>query len=102
MEFLNSSNFQDVVSANDVVVVDFCATWCGPCRMISPFLEEIEAEMPDIKVYKVDIDASPDIAASYDVMSVPTLIMFRNGTQVSTCVGASSKARLSDWIRSHM
>ncbi len=102
MEFLNSSNFQDVVSANDVVVVDFCATWCGPCRMISPFLEEIDAEMPDIKVYKVDIDASPDIAASYDVMSVPTLIMFRNGAQVSTCVGASSKARLSDWIRSHM
>ena len=102
MEFLKSENFQKIIDTHSCVVVDFCATWCGPCRMISPFLEEIASEIPDVKIYKADIDEVPDVATSYDVMSVPTLIMFKDGKPVSTCVGASSKARLTDWIKSHM
>lgn len=102
MDFLNGNNFDAVLKSNSVVVVDFCATWCGPCRMISPFLEEIAQEMPEVKIFKVDIDEAPEIASSYDVMSVPTLVMFKNAEKVSACVGAASKARLVDWIKSHM
>lgn len=102
MELLNSSGFKNALDSNDIVVIDFSATWCGPCRMIAPFLEEIEKEMPEIKIFKVDIDEDPDLATDYDVMSVPTLILFKKGEKVSTCVGAASKARLIDWIKSHI
>lgn len=102
MDFLNSDNFDAALKDNSIVVVDFFATWCGPCRMISPFLEEISKEMSGLKIFKVDIDKSPDIASNYDVMSVPTLIMFKNGEKVSSCIGAASKARLVDWINSHI
>ena len=102
MDILNKDNFSDTLKNNKIVVIDFFATWCGPCRMISPFLEEISKEMSDVKIFKVDIDESPEIASSYDVMSVPTLIMFKNGEKVSSCVGAASKTRLVDWINSHI
>lgn len=86
--------------SKDFVVVDFYADWCGPCRMIMPFLEEIQAET-GIDIVRVNIDENPDIASKYNVMSIPTLIIFKKGEKVSVQVGGASKARLLEWIQSH-
>ncbi|MDR3179609.1 MAG: thioredoxin [Holosporaceae bacterium] len=96
----NDKNFESDVLKKDFVVVDFYAEWCGPCRMISPFLEDIQAELK-IDIVKVDIDVSPDTASNYNIMSIPTLVIFKNGEKISTNVGAASKARIIDWIKSH-
>ncbi|MBQ3564995.1 MAG: thioredoxin [Alphaproteobacteria bacterium] len=100
MKVTNNQNFENDVLSQEFVVVDFFADWCGPCRMISPFLEEIQQEQR-VEIVKVNIDESPDIASKYDIMSIPTLMIFKNGEKVSVNVGAASKARLSDWISSH-
>ncbi|MDR2794946.1 MAG: thioredoxin [Holosporaceae bacterium] len=96
----NDKNFESDVLKKDFVVVDFYADWCGPCRMISPFLQDIQSELK-IDIVKVDIDASPEIVSNYNIMSIPTLIIFKNGNKISTNVGAASKARIIDWIKSH-
>ncbi len=100
MKVTNESNFSSDVLEQDFVLVDFYADWCGPCRIILPFLEEIQNEL-NIQIVKVNIDESPNIASKYDVMSIPTLIIFKKGEKVSVNVGAASKARLIDWIKSH-
>jgi thioredoxin 1 len=100
MKLVDISNFEKDVLEEDRILVDFYADWCGPCRMIGPFLEEIQSEM-GIKMVKVNIDESPEIASNYGVMSIPTLIIFKNGEKISTNVGAASKARLIDWIKSN-
>lgn len=102
MKSVGNSNFSsEVLDFSGVVVVDFFATWCGPCRMLTPILEELEEELKDVKFVKIDIDEAEDIAADYDIMSVPTLLLFKNGDVVSTCVGSTSKSRVIDWINSH-
>jgi thioredoxin 1 len=93
----------DVLMSDKPVLVDFWATWCGPCRMVAPVLEQIAAEHGDkIAVAKLDIDANPGIARDYQVMSIPTLILFKGGEPVKTIVGAKPKAALlndlSDYI----
>ena len=100
MKVTNNQNFENDVLSQEFVVVDFFADWCGPCRMISPFLEEIQQEQ-GVEIVKVNIDESPDIASKYDIMSIPTLMIFKNGEKVSVNVGSASKARLADWISSH-
>ena len=100
MQVTTREEFQKEVLEKDFVIVDFFADWCGPCRMIAPFLEEIQAEM-NVALVKVNIDDLPDIATEYDVMSIPTVIIFKRGQAVSSNVGASSKSRLIDWIVSH-
>lgn len=95
-EVINSSNFkQKVLEATEPVLVDFFATWCGPCKMLAPTIDEISSEMAGkAHVYKLDIDQSPDIAQVYGVMSVPTLIVFKNGQPVKQTVGVQSKQAL--------
>ena len=95
-EVFNSSNFkQKVLEATEPVLVDFFATWCGPCKMLAPTIDEISSEMAGkAHVYKLDIDQSPDIAQVYGVMSVPTLIVFKNGQPVKQTVGVQSKQAL--------
>lgn len=100
MKIINSSEFKKEVLEKDFVVVDFYADWCGPCRMILPFLEEIQAET-GVDIVKINIDEAPDIATEYEVMSIPTLIIFKKGEKVGMNVGAASKARLTDWILAH-
>ena len=85
----------DVLTSEKPVLVDFWATWCGPCKMVAPVLEEIAAEHGEkLTIAKVDIDANPSIARDYQIMSVPTLILFQGGRPVKQIVGAKPKAAL--------
>ncbi len=95
-EIISSAEFQSkVLQATEPVLVDFFATWCGPCKMLAPTLDAVAAEVADrAKVYKVDVDQSPDVAAMYGVMSVPTLILFKGGQPVKQTVGAQPKPAL--------
>jgi thioredoxin 1 len=91
----DESSFDELVLNSDVpVLVDFYADWCGPCRMIAPVLEEVARETPDAKVVKVNVDQSPQLAASYAISSIPSLKVFENGRVVEEHVGLANKARL--------
>jgi len=83
---LNDNNFDETIKVG-VTVVDFWAPWCGPCKMMAPLVDKIAANNPDLKVGKVDIDESPDIAQKYNVMSIPTIIIFKDGEPVDQTVG---------------
>lgn len=76
------------------VLIDFWASWCGPCRMLSPIVDEIAAERTDIKVGKINVDEQPELASQFGVMSIPTLMVFRNGAAAGTSVGVVPKAKI--------
>lgn len=85
---------QEVLDHEGAVLVDFWATWCGPCRVLHPVLEEISAERDDVKILSLDIDESAATAAQYEVLSVPTMILFKDGQMVKRMVGAMPKRKL--------
>jgi thioredoxin 1 len=90
---------QDVLKANEPVVVDFWAEWCGPCRMIAPALEEISKSLGGkVKIVKLNVDENPGTAAKYGIMSIPTLMLFKGGQLASRQVGAAPKQKLEQWI----
>ncbi|HHT92518.1 MAG TPA: thioredoxin [Clostridia bacterium] len=98
---LTKDNFEDEVLNSDVpVLVDFWASWCGPCRMISPIIEEIAAEENGIKVGKVNVDDEPELASTYNIMSIPTIMVFKNGEVVNVAVGARPKSALLSLVKS--
>ena len=89
-EILTNDNF-DQETAEGVVLIDMFADWCGPCKMIAPIIEELANEVTDAKVVKVDVDASPEIGARFQVRSIPTFIVLKDGVMVDKLVGASTK-----------
>ncbi len=92
---ITNANFDAEVMASDrPVLLDFFADWCGPCRMVAPVLEEIAAERSDIKVCKVNVDEQPELARQFNVMSIPTLVVMKNGELVNKAVGSRPKAQI--------
>jgi thioredoxin 1 len=89
----------EVLKATEPVVVDFWAEWCGPCRQIAPALEEIAGSMNGkVKIVKLNVDENPQTAAKYGIMSIPTLMLFKNGELTSRQIGAQHKDKLAQWI----
>lgn len=101
---LTNENFEkEVISSKKPILVDFWASWCGPCQMIAPIVEEISNELSErIKVGKLNVDEQPEIAIQYDVMSIPTLILFKDGKVVNTIIGYHSKEEILDFINSRI
>ena len=98
-----NTSFDSLLADQKLVIVDFWATWCGPCRMLSPLLDEVEEEMSDkITVVKVNVDDADEIAMRYRIMSIPTLLFFKNGQVVDKTVGAMPKSTLVDKINANL
>ena len=99
MKHLNMENFEETISAaNGIVLVDFWAQWCGPCKMMASVLDEIEAEHPEITVAKVDVDENPNIASQYQITSIPTLIVFKDGSPAAVSVGFKPKNEIEQML----
>ena len=93
----------DLASSNLMIIVDFWAEWCGPCKQIGPILEEISEEKKDkIKILKVNIDDNPETPQKYGVRGIPTLMIFKNGNLIDTKVGGLPKSELNTWIENHL
>jgi thioredoxin 1 len=89
---VNKDNFkQEVIEEKGVVVVDFYADWCGPCRMTAPIVDELSQQLTGIKFVKVNVDENPDLASQYQIFSIPTFLIFKNGEVISSLVGVQSK-----------
>lgn len=99
----SNTYFSELLQDSKLVIVDFWATWCGPCRMLSPILDEVEEEMADqISVVKVNVDDADEVAAQYRIMSIPTLLFFKNGELVDKTVGAMPKPALVEKIKANL
>ena len=92
----------EVENYKGVALVDFWATWCGPCKMISPIIESLAAEIPEVKFAKVEVDENPQISSKYRITSIPTLIIFKDGVIVDTIVGFRPKHEIEKMIRLHI
>lgn len=100
---VNKQNFDEVVLQNDkLVVVDFFATWCGPCQMLSPVLEELSQELTNVEIVKVDVDEAPELAEKYGVFSIPNVVMIKNGQEVDRFVGFSTKEAVENNIKKNL
>ncbi len=104
METINDSNFKtEVLDAKGLVIVDFFATWCGPCRQMLPIMEELSNELKgQVKIVKMDVDEAPKTPEMFNIQSIPTLIMFKDGELTDKQLGAQSKSDMIKWIDSHL
>lgn len=100
MKAITDDQFEvEVLSAKGLVVVDFWAEWCGPCRQLLPIMEEVSSEMASkVQICKMNVDESPATAANFGLRSIPSLLMFKDGKLIDTKVGLNSKATIVDWI----
>lgn len=104
MKQVNNANFEQEVLKNEKpVLVDFSAVWCGSCRQIAPFVDQIAEEMAaDLKIVQVDVDEAEELAIKYDVQSLPTLLLFKDGAPKAAHIGAAGKSELMDWIKANI
>ena len=100
-KIINSQEFDNTIESG-VVVVDFFATWCGPCQMLSPVIDELSGELENVNFVKVDIDQSMDLAQKFKIVSVPTLKVFKNGEEVDTLMGFMPKEVLKSKVEAHI
>lgn len=97
---ITKDNFNnEVMNSEKPVLIDFWASWCGPCRMVSPIVDEIADEVSSVKVVKINVDEQPELAQKYDIMSIPTLMVMKNGKIVNKSVGAKSKQSLIEMLK---
>ena len=96
---VTSDNYEEIKNSKGTVLLDFFATWCGPCKMLSPLIDQIAEENPDLVVGKVDVDEEEDLAAEYGVMSVPTLVVLKDGKEVNKSIGGRPKAQILDMLK---
>ncbi|MGN1114269.1 MAG: thioredoxin [Oscillospiraceae bacterium] len=97
---VSKSNFEEIKSSDKKVLLDFYADWCGPCRRVSPLVEEIAQENPQYLIGKINVDEEPELAQAFDVSSIPTLVVMQNGKIVGHSVGAGSKANILELLES--
>lgn len=96
---LNQQDFRkEVLEAEGKILVDFFATWCGPCKLLSPVIEELAEECPQYKVCKVDVDEAAELAAQYQILSVPTMVVFHGGREIDRITGAVEKKRIIEML----
>ena len=95
---VNAAQFEKLLTGYKPVLVDFWASWCGPCRMMGPIVEEIAKEHTEIAVAKINVDEEPEVAQKYKIMNIPTLLLFRGGDIIKRQIGAISKSRLEEMI----
>ena len=100
-KIINSQEFDNTIESG-VVVVDFFATWCGPCKMLSPVIDELSGDLENVNFVKVDIDQSMDLAQKFKIVSVPTLKVFKNGEEVDTLMGFMPKEVLKSKVEAHI
>lgn len=103
MKVVNSKEFNEIINSKKAVLVDFFATWCGPCRMLAPILEDLEGDANGkFDIIKVDVDESYDLAKKYGIMSVPTMILFVDGMETEKFVGLRQKSDILDTISAYL
>ncbi|HAK42255.1 MAG TPA: thioredoxin [Clostridium sp.] len=102
VKIVNSNEFNEEIKSG-VVVVDFFATWCGPCKMLAPIFEDLSTEMNGkVKFIKVDVDQCPDVAMKYNVASIPTIVVFKDGKNVNTIVGFVPKEKIKETVEAYL
>jgi len=94
LQIINKENFDEIINSNVPVLIDFYADWCGPCRMVGPIIEEIAEERDDVIVGKINVDNDPELAERFNVFSIPTIVVLKDGEEVDRLMGARPKAQI--------